>query len=78
MGHITVGFAAHSLLELLEELGTESFEESTKFFVNGCWVGIHRDLDLLVNILRQFRRQVLELVCFFCAFSIDATTLSFN
>ncbi|KAJ8485053.1 hypothetical protein OPV22_017538 [Ensete ventricosum] len=66
MVHITVGFAAHSLLELLEELGTESFEEiplaviqeSTKFFVNGCWVGIHRDLDLLVNILRQFRRQV--------------------
>ncbi|CAL9188219.1 unnamed protein product [Musa hybrid cultivar] len=45
MVHITVGFAAHSLLELLEELRTESFEELTKIFVNGCWVEIHRDLS---------------------------------
>ncbi|CAL9124164.1 unnamed protein product, partial [Musa textilis] len=68
MVHITVGFVVHSLLEFLEELCTESFEvkispaviqESTKIFVNGCWVGIHRDPDFLVNILRQFRKQVL-------------------
>ncbi|URE10601.1 DNA-directed RNA polymerase [Musa troglodytarum] len=57
MVHITVGFVVHSLLKFLEELCTESFEESTKIFVNGCWVGIHRDPDFLVNILRQFRKQ---------------------
>ncbi|KAJ8561105.1 hypothetical protein K7X08_027295 [Anisodus acutangulus] len=27
-------------------------------FVNGCWVGIHRNPDLLVKTLRQLRRQV--------------------
>ncbi|CAL9765423.1 unnamed protein product, partial [Musa acuminata subsp. burmannicoides] len=69
MVHITVGFAAHLLLELLEELRTKSFEEIshaliqelTKFFVNGYWVRIHRDPDFLVNISRQFRKQVLFL-----------------
>ncbi|CAL9194633.1 unnamed protein product, partial [Musa hybrid cultivar] len=59
MVHITVGFAAHLLLELLEELHTKSFEELTKIFVNGCWVRIHPDPNFLVNISRQFRKQVL-------------------
>ncbi|CAL9057279.1 unnamed protein product, partial [Musa banksii] len=61
------GISAHLLLELLEELRTKSFEEIshalieelTKIFVNGCWVRIHRDPDFLVNISRQFRKQVL-------------------
>ncbi|CAD5180528.1 unnamed protein product [Musa acuminata subsp. malaccensis] len=59
MVHITVGFAAHLLLELLEELRTKSFDELTKIFVNGCWVRIHRDPDFLVNISRQFKKHVL-------------------
>ncbi|KAL3690175.1 hypothetical protein R1sor_016484 [Riccia sorocarpa] len=66
MAHITVGSAANPILEFLEEWSTENFEEispavipqSTKIFVNGCWVGIHRDPELLVRTLRQLRRQV--------------------
>ncbi|KAK4399114.1 DNA-directed RNA polymerase II subunit RPB2 [Sesamum angolense] len=53
-------------LEFLEEWGTENFEEispavipqATKIFVNGCWVGIHRNPDMLVSTLRRLRRRV--------------------
>lgn len=31
---------------------------STKVFVNGVWVGIHRDPQHLVRTLRNLRRQV--------------------
>ncbi|GLJ37518.1 hypothetical protein SUGI_0762380 [Cryptomeria japonica] len=66
MVYITVGSSANPILEFLEEWSTENFEEispaaiptSTKIFVNGCWVGIHRDPELLVRTLRQLRRQV--------------------
>ncbi|THG13649.1 hypothetical protein TEA_007388 [Camellia sinensis var. sinensis] len=66
MVYITVGSAAHPILEFLEEWSTENFEEispavipqATKIFVNGCWVGIHRNPELLVKTLRQLRRQV--------------------
>eukprot|EP00250_Pteridium_aquilinum_P022160 c25312_g1_i2 orf=642-4202(+) len=66
MSYITVGSAANPILEFLEEWSTENFEEispavipqATKIFVNGCWVGIHRDPELLVRTLRQLRRQV--------------------
>ncbi|RWW18185.1 hypothetical protein GW17_00017842 [Ensete ventricosum] len=76
MVYITVGSAAHPILEFLEEWSTENFE-STKIFVNGCWVGIHRNPDLLVKTLRQLRRQVWNLcldatcinVCSLCSFA---------
>ncbi|GBG87225.1 hypothetical protein CBR_g45284 [Chara braunii] len=63
---ISVGSPAAPILEFLEEWTTENLEEispaavvkSTKIFVNGNWVGIHRDPDLLVRTLRQLRRQV--------------------
>ncbi|KAH7529067.1 hypothetical protein FEM48_Zijuj05G0144800 [Ziziphus jujuba var. spinosa] len=63
---ITVGSDAYPILEFLEEWGTESLEEispavipqSTKIFVNGCWVGIHRDADMLVKALWRLRRRV--------------------
>ncbi|KAJ0986904.1 hypothetical protein J5N97_005260 [Dioscorea zingiberensis] len=66
MVYITVGSAANPLLEFLEEWSTENFEEispavipqATKIFVNGCWVGIHRNPDLLVKTLRKLRRQI--------------------
>jgi DNA-directed RNA polymerase II subunit RPB2 len=66
MAYITVGSAVNPILEFLEEWSTENFEEispavipnSTKIFVNGSWVGIHRDPELLVRTLRQLRRQV--------------------
>ncbi|XP_059631581.1 DNA-directed RNA polymerase II subunit RPB2-like [Cornus florida] len=65
MVYITVGSAAYPILEFLEERGTENFEEispavilrATKIFVNGCWVGIHRGPDMLVETLRRLRRR---------------------
>ncbi|XP_020247695.1 DNA-directed RNA polymerase II subunit 2-like isoform X3 [Asparagus officinalis] len=75
MVYITVGSAAHLILEFLEEWSTENFEicifylflvneispavipQATKIFVNGCWVGVHRNPELLVKTLRQLRRQ---------------------
>ena len=32
--------------------------QTTKIFVNGVWVGVHRDPSMLVRTLRQMRRQV--------------------
>ena len=34
------------------------FHSATKIFVNGCWVGIHRDPDQLMSTLRKLRRQM--------------------
>ena len=31
---------------------------ATKIFVNGCWVGIHKDPEQLMNTLRKLRRQM--------------------
>ena len=53
------------LLEFLEEWTTEGLEEitpnvipkSTKVFVNGLWVGVHREPQTLVSMLRDLRRQ---------------------
>ncbi|KAE8806706.1 DNA-directed RNA polymerase II subunit RPB2 [Hordeum vulgare] len=65
MVYITVGSAANPILEFLEEWGTKKIEEispavipqAAKIFVNGCWVGIHRNPDPLVKTLRRLRRQ---------------------
>jgi DNA-directed RNA polymerase II subunit RPB2 len=53
------------VLEFLEEWTTEGLEEispsvipkSTKVFVNGLWVGVHREPQTLVRTLRHLRRQ---------------------
>ncbi|KAL9669592.1 hypothetical protein QQ045_007139 [Rhodiola kirilowii] len=68
MVYITVGSAAYPILEFLNEFGTENFEEispavitlprTTKIFVNGCWVGIHREPKALVETLKRLRRRV--------------------
>ena len=31
---------------------------ATKIFVNGCWVGIHREPEHLMSTLRRLRRQM--------------------
>ena len=31
---------------------------ATKIFVNGCWVGIHREPEHLMNTLKRLRRQM--------------------
>ncbi|CAF4958240.1 unnamed protein product, partial [Rotaria magnacalcarata] len=65
MAYISVGSQPQPILEFLEEWSTENMEEITpssirtaaKIFVNGCWIGIHRDPDQLMNTLRRLRRQ---------------------
>eukprot|EP01121_Diplochlamys_sp_Union-15-3_P019096 TRINITY_DN7104_c0_g1_i1.p1 TRINITY_DN7104_c0_g1~~TRINITY_DN7104_c0_g1_i1.p1 ORF type:complete len:732 (+),score=140.11 TRINITY_DN7104_c0_g1_i1:22-2217(+) len=64
MAYISVGSDPRPVLEFLEEWSTENLEEispslipeATKIFVNGAWVGIHRQPDQLVKTLRQLRR----------------------
>ena len=34
------------------------FSSATKIFVNGCWVGIHREPEHLMSTLRRLRRQM--------------------
>ena len=66
MAYISVGCPSGPIMEFLEEWTMEKLEEirpaiipaATKIFVNGVWVGIHRDPALLVNTLRALRRQV--------------------
>ena len=66
MSYISVGSQPSPILEFLEEWSMENLEEiapsaisdATKIFVNGCWVGIHREPDLLMNTLRKLRRQM--------------------
>lgn len=66
MAYITVGSSSVPVLEFLEEWSTEPLDDispsviptSTKVFVNGVWVGIHRDPQHLVRTLRNLRRQV--------------------
>ena len=65
MTYISVGCASGPLLEFIDEWATEHLEEihppvvaqATKVFVNGSWVGIHRDPGELVAALRAMRRQ---------------------
>ncbi|ELV11096.1 DNA-directed RNA polymerase II subunit RPB2 [Tupaia chinensis] len=52
--------------EMLPHVGVSDFCETkkayflgaTKIFVNGCWVGIHKDPEQLMNTLRKLRRQM--------------------
>ncbi|ESO10500.1 hypothetical protein HELRODRAFT_158187 [Helobdella robusta] len=66
MANISVGSQPSPILEFLEEWSMEILEEissfaimgATKIFVNGCWVGIHRDPEPLMNTLKKLRRQM--------------------
>ena len=46
------------ILSSLQEISPAVIPQATKIFVNGCWVGIHRDPDMLVKTLRRLRRRV--------------------
>ena len=64
MAYITVGTSAAPAHEYVEEFNMESLEEvspsaikdATKLFVNGAWVGVHRNPDYLVTTLKRLRR----------------------
>lgn len=46
----------HSCLHCIITLSLCS--SATKIFVNGCWVGIHREPEHLMSTLRRLRRQM--------------------
>ncbi len=66
MAYVSVGNTPSPILEFLEEWSMENLEEiapssiadATKIFVNGCWVGIHRDPEQLMSTLKKLRRQM--------------------
>ena len=45
-------------MESLEEITADVIPRATKVFVNGCWVGLHRNPKDLVDTLRSLRRNV--------------------
>ena len=64
MATISVGSYSAPVIEFLEEWGLESLEENahsqtplTKVFVNGVWMGVHRDPAGLVKTIRKLRRR---------------------
>uniref|UniRef100_A0A7S0WZH0 DNA-directed RNA polymerase subunit beta n=1 Tax=Chlamydomonas leiostraca TaxID=1034604 RepID=A0A7S0WZH0_9CHLO len=66
MSYITVGSPSAPILEFLDEWTIEYLNDispsiipkTTKVFVNGQWIGIHRDPQTLVRTLRLLRRRV--------------------
>ena len=66
MALVSVGSPSSPVLEFLEEWTMGNLEEispsvishATKIFVNGVWVGVHRDPADLVRTLRELRRKV--------------------
>lgn len=63
MSLISVGSMSAPVIEFLEEWGMESLEENahatnlTKVFVNGVWIGVHRDPLHLMHTIRNLRRK---------------------
>uniref|UniRef100_A0A672U316 DNA-directed RNA polymerase subunit beta n=1 Tax=Strigops habroptila TaxID=2489341 RepID=A0A672U316_STRHB len=66
MAYISVGSQPSPILEFLKsgvwktwkEISPAAIADATKIFVNGCWVGIHKDPEQLMNTLRKLRRQM--------------------
>jgi DNA-directed RNA polymerase II subunit RPB2 len=62
MSYISVGSYSAPVMEFLEEWGLEDQQEysnapdATKVFVNGVWMGIHRDAPSLHHHLLEMRR----------------------
>jgi len=67
MAYVTVGTEKTTVMEVLSEWATESLEEIspadiadpsvTRVFVDGAWVGIHRNTEDLVITLKSMRRR---------------------
>ncbi len=64
MACISVGSLSAPVIEFLEEWGLERLEENahssspgTKVFVNGVWLGVHRDPSNLVKTIKKLRRK---------------------
>lgn len=65
MTYVTVGSPKRYLIDFLDEWNMENLEEltpaaipaATKVFMNGVWLGIHREADKLIGTLRELRRR---------------------
>lgn len=62
MACISVGSLSAPIIEFLEEWGLERMEDhnhsdATKVFVNGVWMGVHRDPSGLVKTIKKLRRK---------------------
>ncbi|CAX44408.1 DNA-dependent RNA polymerase II component, putative [Candida dubliniensis CD36] len=51
-----LGFLRDYGLEVLEDYVPSNAPDSTRVFVNGVWVGVHRDPAALVDFMRELRR----------------------
>ena len=68
MAYITTGTPQIPVMEFLEEFSTENLTDilpsviaapgTTKIFVNGNWVGIHRDPKVLLDHFLSLRRKL--------------------
>ena len=70
MSYITVGSASSTIAEFLSEWGLDAIEDYTpqlnrdeqsntyKVFLNGSWVGVHREPKHLMNTFRDLRRKL--------------------
>ena len=67
MCYITVGspsepiveFMVQRNMEILEEYEPQRTPNATKVFVNGVWVGVHRDPAHLVSVVQSLRRRAM-------------------
>eukprot|EP00184_Porphyridium_aerugineum_P002310 CAMPEP_0184699762 /NCGR_PEP_ID=MMETSP0313-20130426/5905_1 /TAXON_ID=2792 /ORGANISM="Porphyridium aerugineum, Strain SAG 1380-2" /LENGTH=1727 /DNA_ID=CAMNT_0027158887 /DNA_START=239 /DNA_END=5422 /DNA_ORIENTATION=+ len=66
MSYISVGVGAESVIGFLEEWNTENLtdlqspeaaHQGVKVFVNGNWIGIHREIETVTNAIRDLRRK---------------------
>ncbi|KAF8474257.1 hypothetical protein BDZ91DRAFT_353450 [Kalaharituber pfeilii] len=65
MSYVSVGTPAGPIIEFMLQRNMEVLEEyepsrsphATKIFVNGVWVGIHRDPNFIVRTIQKLRRQ---------------------
>ena len=55
-GFPIVNFMTDRNMDLLEEYDPASSPNATKVFVNGVWVGVHRDPAQLVSVVQSLRR----------------------
>lgn len=66
MALVSVGVSANNISDILDQVGVQLLQDlspdallrknTTKIFVNGNWVGIHRDADYMLNELKRVRR----------------------
>ncbi|TIC65629.1 beta and beta-prime subunits of DNA dependent RNA-polymerase [Wallemia mellicola] len=63
MANVSTGSSSAPIQDFLQEWGMEELEEfnprsnQVKVFVNGVWIGVHRDPTNLVKTLRKLRRE---------------------